>query len=182
MKTEDIGRNDACPCGNGKKFKYCCLGKENDTASRRRTAACASSNRFSRAVTASRWPRHRCSWRRRAPQQRPGHHGLQQVALHPARDAEELTPRLWKERFADNQITIRSRACPLTSTAWASKNCWNRQRPALEYPTAPAVAGERCRCHRATLPSQQEEKAAQIITLAAITVRNGRLLEIGINP
>ncbi len=23
-----IGRNDPCPCGSGKKFKQCCLGKE----------------------------------------------------------------------------------------------------------------------------------------------------------
>jgi hypothetical protein len=23
-----IGRNDACPCGSGKKFKRCCLGKQ----------------------------------------------------------------------------------------------------------------------------------------------------------
>ncbi len=23
-----IGRNDPCPCGSGKKYKKCCLGKE----------------------------------------------------------------------------------------------------------------------------------------------------------
>lgn len=23
-----IGRNDPCPCGSGKKYKNCCLGKE----------------------------------------------------------------------------------------------------------------------------------------------------------
>lgn len=34
MKTPGIGRNDPCPCGSGKKFKHCCLGKENGTASR----------------------------------------------------------------------------------------------------------------------------------------------------
>jgi uncharacterized protein len=22
----DVGRNDPCPCGSGKKFKKCCLG------------------------------------------------------------------------------------------------------------------------------------------------------------
>jgi uncharacterized protein YecA (UPF0149 family) len=22
--TEKVGRNDPCPCGNGKKFKQCC--------------------------------------------------------------------------------------------------------------------------------------------------------------
>ena len=24
---KDVGRNDPCPCGSGKKFKKCCLGK-----------------------------------------------------------------------------------------------------------------------------------------------------------
>ncbi len=33
MKTSGIGRNDPCPCGSGKKFKHCCLGKGNSTAS-----------------------------------------------------------------------------------------------------------------------------------------------------
>lgn len=33
MKTPAIGRNDPCPCGSGKKFKHCCMGKENNTAS-----------------------------------------------------------------------------------------------------------------------------------------------------
>ncbi len=27
-KGEKIGRNDPCPCGSGKKYKQCCLGKE----------------------------------------------------------------------------------------------------------------------------------------------------------
>ncbi len=26
-KPRDVGRNDPCPCGSGKKFKKCCLGK-----------------------------------------------------------------------------------------------------------------------------------------------------------
>jgi hypothetical protein len=33
MKTSGIGRNDPCPCGSGKKFRLCCLGKESGTAS-----------------------------------------------------------------------------------------------------------------------------------------------------
>ncbi len=33
MKTHGIGRNEPCPCGSGKKFKHCCLGKENSTTS-----------------------------------------------------------------------------------------------------------------------------------------------------
>jgi uncharacterized protein YecA (UPF0149 family) len=27
-KTAEAGRNDKCPCGSGKKFKKCCLGKK----------------------------------------------------------------------------------------------------------------------------------------------------------
>ncbi len=29
VKGEKVGRNDPCPCGSGKKYKKCCLGKEN---------------------------------------------------------------------------------------------------------------------------------------------------------
>ena len=32
MKTSGIGRNDPCPCGSGKKFKHCCLGKTSSAA------------------------------------------------------------------------------------------------------------------------------------------------------
>lgn len=28
--TRDIGRNDPCSCGSGKKYKRCCLGTEQD--------------------------------------------------------------------------------------------------------------------------------------------------------
>ncbi|SCZ82057.1 SEC-C motif-containing protein [Acidaminobacter hydrogenoformans DSM 2784] len=28
VKKEKIGRNDPCPCGSGKKYKKCCMGKE----------------------------------------------------------------------------------------------------------------------------------------------------------
>jgi hypothetical protein len=28
----EIGRNDPCPCGSGKKYKKCCLGKDDDPA------------------------------------------------------------------------------------------------------------------------------------------------------
>ena len=31
--TTKIGRNDACPCGSGKKFKHCCQGKESGAGS-----------------------------------------------------------------------------------------------------------------------------------------------------
>lgn len=29
MAAQDIGRNHPCPCGSGKKYKFCCLGKTN---------------------------------------------------------------------------------------------------------------------------------------------------------
>jgi hypothetical protein len=33
MKLSNIGRNDPCPCGSGKKYKNCCLGKQKDSSS-----------------------------------------------------------------------------------------------------------------------------------------------------
>jgi len=35
MKTLGIGRNDPCPCGSGKKFKKCCMEKDNPAPSGR---------------------------------------------------------------------------------------------------------------------------------------------------
>ncbi len=35
MKIPTFGRNDPCPCGSGKRFKRCCLGKEESLASSR---------------------------------------------------------------------------------------------------------------------------------------------------
>jgi uncharacterized protein YecA (UPF0149 family) len=29
IKMGDVGRNDPCPCGSGKKFKKCCINKVN---------------------------------------------------------------------------------------------------------------------------------------------------------
>ncbi len=29
VKNEKVGRNDPCPCGSGKKYKHCCIDKEN---------------------------------------------------------------------------------------------------------------------------------------------------------
>ena len=28
-RSEKVGRNDPCPCGSGKKYKQCCLRKQN---------------------------------------------------------------------------------------------------------------------------------------------------------
>ncbi|MDD5589101.1 MAG: SEC-C metal-binding domain-containing protein [Candidatus Nanoarchaeia archaeon] len=30
LKRKKVGRNELCPCGSGKKFKFCHLKKEND--------------------------------------------------------------------------------------------------------------------------------------------------------
>jgi hypothetical protein len=32
MKSHKVGRNEACPCGSGRKFKKCCLNKESTPA------------------------------------------------------------------------------------------------------------------------------------------------------
>ena len=28
IRKEKIGANDPCPCGSGKKYKHCCMGKQ----------------------------------------------------------------------------------------------------------------------------------------------------------
>ena len=33
MDLKNIGRNDPCPCGSGKKFKRCHLGREHELLS-----------------------------------------------------------------------------------------------------------------------------------------------------
>jgi len=37
--SESIGRNDPCPCGSGKKYKQCCLAKDEAKAREARLAA-----------------------------------------------------------------------------------------------------------------------------------------------
>ncbi|MEW6368465.1 MAG: SEC-C metal-binding domain-containing protein [Acidobacteriota bacterium] len=34
MESQKLGRNDPCPCGSGKKYKKCCIGKPGDPAGR----------------------------------------------------------------------------------------------------------------------------------------------------
>ena len=34
MPQENVGRNDPCPCGSGKKYKKCCLSKDEAAAPR----------------------------------------------------------------------------------------------------------------------------------------------------
>ena len=59
MTTVKIGRNDPCPCGSGKKYKRCCLAKEQEAAQVRSAATPFNRPRVvpaTPAVTASRAP------------------------------------------------------------------------------------------------------------------------------
>ncbi len=38
---ETPGRNSPCPCGSGRKYKQCCLGRESELAARRHELALA---------------------------------------------------------------------------------------------------------------------------------------------
>lgn len=49
MNTKQIGRNDLCPCGTGKKYKRCCASK--DAAAR--SAELASQNAARAAILAA---------------------------------------------------------------------------------------------------------------------------------
>jgi|GEM_PF-6011742 len=35
--SDEVGRNDPCPCGSGKKYKYCCLRKEEEKRAKERS-------------------------------------------------------------------------------------------------------------------------------------------------
>lgn len=37
--TKKIGRNDPCPCGSGKKYKNCCMKKEQEQAAAKYTSS-----------------------------------------------------------------------------------------------------------------------------------------------
>jgi len=45
MTAKDVGRNDPCPCGSGKKYKYCCLRR--DQRRRRRRVSTSAPDRSS---------------------------------------------------------------------------------------------------------------------------------------
>jgi hypothetical protein len=54
------GRNEPCPCGSGRKYKQCCLEKDDGLASAARTAAAAEGAAQSAvaAVDRTRTPKH----------------------------------------------------------------------------------------------------------------------------
>ena len=37
MNIKNIGRNDPCPCGSGKKFKQCCQNKQENQSETAKT-------------------------------------------------------------------------------------------------------------------------------------------------
>jgi len=41
MVSSQLGRNDPCHCGSGRKYKQCCLSKDEDKARAARTKAAA---------------------------------------------------------------------------------------------------------------------------------------------
>lgn len=45
MRIPTVGRNELCPCGSGKKYKKCCLGKDESAASDRGDAGASESLR-----------------------------------------------------------------------------------------------------------------------------------------
>jgi hypothetical protein len=43
--TQQVGRNDRCPCGSGKKYKQCCLAADEEKARKAREKAVAKAAR-----------------------------------------------------------------------------------------------------------------------------------------
>ena len=57
----NLGRNDPCHCGSGKKYKQCCLGKDEDKARAARAKAAAEApvaDTEAEAAPAPRAPKH----------------------------------------------------------------------------------------------------------------------------
>ena len=67
----NLGRNDPCHCGSGKKYKQCCLGKDEEKARAARAKAAAEApvaDAEAEAAPASRAPKHqtRQPWKKTA--------------------------------------------------------------------------------------------------------------------
>jgi hypothetical protein len=65
VTTRQVGRNDPCPCGSGRKYKQCCLEKDEAAA------------REVRAKAAEDAPAPAAADQPAAPQQRPRHQTYQ---------------------------------------------------------------------------------------------------------
>jgi hypothetical protein len=67
----NLGRNDPCHCGSGKKYKQCCLGKDEEKARAARAKAAAEApvaDTEAEAAPAPRAPKHqtRQPWKKTA--------------------------------------------------------------------------------------------------------------------
>jgi hypothetical protein len=63
-----LGRNDPCHCGSGKKYKQCCLAKDEETARAARAKAAAEAPAAQGAAPAHPGPKHqtRQPWKKTA--------------------------------------------------------------------------------------------------------------------
>ncbi len=76
----NLGRNDPCHCGSGKKYKQCCLAKDEEKARAERAKAAAEAPEpSSEAAQAARSPKHqtRQPWKKSATNT----HGFQRASL-----------------------------------------------------------------------------------------------------
>ncbi len=71
------GRNDPCHCGSGRKYKHCCLGKDEATARAASAEAAEAPSANPEPATAARLPKHQTSqpWKKSAANT----HGFQRV-------------------------------------------------------------------------------------------------------
>lgn len=53
MRTNEVGRNDPCPCGSGKKYKKCCLLQDQQQAITARKAQQATVTTTKPTITSS---------------------------------------------------------------------------------------------------------------------------------
>jgi hypothetical protein len=58
MTGGHLGRNNACHCGSGRKYKHCCLGKDEATARAASAAAAEARSPNPETATAARPPKH----------------------------------------------------------------------------------------------------------------------------
>lgn len=73
-KAEDLGRNDPCHCGSGKKYKRCCLAKDEAAEREARAEAAAAAVKTKPKQKADDAPRPK--QKTEQPWKRESHHDL----------------------------------------------------------------------------------------------------------
>ena len=92
-KTKKIGRNEACPCGSGRKYKKCCLNRDRDEARLRSEASPSGSgypSGHSPAVPA-------------LAQAAPTTGNLERLASSPARQGPSISPYVIARIFEESE-------------------------------------------------------------------------------